>query len=281
MKESYPYQNSFNIYLQNIKHSSSQTLHNINYCTSVFWNYYIKNLQQGTEIEQVTENNIRDFLDYLYQFRKLKVTTINKYLTCLKSYFTYLYQQHFNSTIPTLAIKGYSFNRQKTVVIGWIDHLKELIQIPELKDNTRKALILIALGFKKEEFLRIKWNQVDSKLDDSFLKEWLKKHLDFTNTSDPTIFSAYAKNKKLHTIRSIQVCLADDQKYLPMESTITALRLGYIYTLVSNVENNDEYLMQRLNFTQKSLAYYKNNVLSYELIPYSKVKSNFKQRQNK
>lgn len=134
---------------------------------NIFQNYM--EVEVGIEyIEDVDEDNLLDYRDYLYDVKGYKIATVNRKLNALKSLFTYLenlriINVNYMKVIPTTR----PFADREKVEILEPDELDKILSMPfELKDENWKRsaailYILAFLGLRREEVLNLKIKDFD------------------------------------------------------------------------------------------------------------------------
>lgn len=119
-------------------------------------------------IEDINEDNLLDYRDYLYDVKGYKIATVNRKLNALKSLFTYLenlriINVNYMKVIPT----SRPFEDKEKVEVLEPDELERVISMPsELKDDNWKRsaailYILAFLGLRREEVLNLKIKDLD------------------------------------------------------------------------------------------------------------------------
>lgn len=258
----YPYKQEFEHWCKTNKLLSDGTIERISLAITSFWNYHLNISQNDTTISQVNENDIRSYLTNLETHSHLKASTINKYLSYIKNYFEYLFTHNLNKFYPTLNIKGRGINRKRCYTINWDKEITNLIQIPELHPLTIKLLTATSLGFLPNEVLTLKFNDVMNKIDNNTLKTYFENNLNQEKTEDQ-YFIATKFNHPYSYESSIQDLITNDAKLLNMPLTLNSLRLSFIYTYLSKSNLTDEELLNKLNLNDKSLIYYKHQLLYF------------------
>lgn len=177
-------------------------------------------------------------------------------------YFTYLYSHQFIDNYPILTISGRNFSRKQTYKINWMDKLPQIAQIDNIHPETIKFMAAISLGYKPTEVLSLRLNTLLYGLKDEGLKQYLKNHTEFHGSDNPYIISKkdgghYASD--FHIVQNIQ----PDKKLLGMPLTLQALRLSYVYSILSDSKKTDEELEEILRVNKRSLVYYRKNFLLY------------------
>lgn len=258
---SYPYKKNFRNYCKTEKRLTDASIVLTEKSADTFWNYYINSVD-NPDINSVTETDLRNFFNSLETQLHFKKNTINKYVSHIKTYFTYLYSHHLIDNYPVVMISGRHWNRQHDVVINWMDKLPEIAQIDGLNPITVKFLLATALGYKPDEILQLRFNTVMRQLNNDILIDYIGNHCDFSHGDNPYLISKknggfYASDFNL--ARAIE----PDREILGMQLTLQSLRLSYVYSKLSDKTKTDEDLKQILRINQKSLLYYRKNLLLY------------------
>lgn len=267
----YPFQNAYHNYLNNIKHYSDQAIINAENSIDYFWRFYLGVQQNDPAIDKVTPTDIRAFLDYLENDRQYKIRTINKYLTYLRKYFSYLFEYQHLPILPTLSIADRHLNRSKTVVINLAKHLDDFIDNKELSLTTKKVIVLTALGVPSNKLIKLHFQDLSCFTNNLELLTWLKNNLKFEQNRNPLIFSKQ-NGQALTNTRMIRIALLKDQDHTFIPLSIQDLTDSYIYTLVANLHLSDQELLRQLNCSRKTLTYYKSNLNLYQINDYLKLK---------
>lgn len=267
----YPYQYKFELYLSEKRHYSSSAIIDARKSVSQFWTYFINNRKNGHSVTDVNETDIRAFLIFAKNELHLASRTVNKYLTYLRRYFTFLFEYQNLPTLPTISIKQLKFNNAKTVIINLKPYLSEIISDTQLSDTTKKAIVLASYGIKPRNFTRLRFNDIKSIINDTAIINWLKNHLNFSKMNNPLIFSkkngtGFKDNQVLY------LALKEDQKYTPIKLSFTDLRSSYIYSIISDLSLSDDQLFKLLNINLRTLTYYKNNLRIYTIIDYKDIR---------
>lgn len=261
----FPYQVPFIDHCQNIQNLSKYSIGMIISDVGKFWKYYSVKFPNNPNIKNVTSADVRDYVIQLDQQEHLSKKTINKYLSYLKKYFIFLTESHIISNYPLYNVKGISFKRRETIIINWMPYITNFLR-KDLHPETIKLLILIAKGYDLDQLLNVRWDDINSKLDNT-LKRYLINNLDFNKTSNPYIYQGKRIDKYTSLDRVTSV-VKKDQKLIPFPVTPRKLRQSYILSIVSNPSFSDTQLLKILRISKKSLSYYKFCINYYNLIPY-------------
>lgn len=261
----FPYKSSFNSWLINTKMLSPDTANRISMITNHFWNFYIHNTEHSPEIKLINESDMRTYFNFLEVQEKLKLSTVNKYLSYLRHYLKFLYTHKLISEYPLLNIKGRKFSRDHIYTIDWMSQIPNIYKLDCIHGDTVKLLICISVGFRPDEILNLKAGQVLSRIHDTQLKYCFEKCINsenFENFSDAYVFQNQ-KQKPYQAESSFQRVIKDDRKLLGMSLSFSELRRSLIYSILAKGDKTDIELMQLLKLNAKSLTQYRNNLLYY------------------
>lgn len=258
----YPYQPEFRRYCDYQKHYSDGTKLIMKKSLTNFWRYYSGNSVAAANINNVRDADIQAFLDDLETKLKLHKNTINKYLSHLKVYFTFLYTHHLINYYPVLEINGRKFNRERVFVINWMPYLPQIAKIPGIHPVTVKMMCATALGYFPEEVLRVHYRETVKQIHSPSLKKYLKEHVNFKQKADPYLLAAKkggCYSSDFHLAQEAKV----DRPKVGMSLTLQYLRLSYVYSILSQKKWNDLQLERKLRCNDKTLLYYRSNMFLY------------------
>lgn len=265
-KFDYPYHKSYLNYLQNVIHASPEATANAENSINYFWRFYLGVRQNQAQIEEVKASDIRAFLDYLELDHKYTFRTINKYLTYLRKYFTYLFEYQNIKTLPTISVRDRHIDRSKTVVTNLLPFLDDFLANQELSLTSKKALLLTLYGFSVKRLIILHFSDVKGQINQKSHLAWLNTNLTFDNPN-PLIFSKTG-GQALSSDRMIRLSLAADQEKVALPLSLQDLANSYIYTLVANPKISDQTLTDKLHCSRKTLNYYKSNLDKYQIVDY-------------
>lgn len=270
----YPYEHEFFEYCKTEKHYTDGTMLIVTRSIQTFWNYYkTSDNDSETKLNNIQASDIQNFLNSLETKLNLKKNTINKYLSHIRLYFTFLYSHHLIDNYPMLEINGRKFNRKHIYVINWMDKLPQIAKIPNIHPVTIKMMIGISLGYLPEEVLRLRYDDVFPQINSYELRRYLKLNCDFTNDDNPYILS-----KKKGGFYASDFHLAQEAKpdrdLIGMDITLQNLRLSYVYSILNNKNLTDEQLQRKLKVNAKSLLYYRQNMARYNTLNEFQLKEN-------
>lgn len=250
----FPYIKNFNDWCST-RHLRPQTIHSINQSVNYFWNYYLANSSHAPTLDELTGQDIRSFLVNLETNENRSVQTLNKYITHLKKYFSFLYDHKLMPNYVLTDIKGHTFDRTPRFCLDWIDHLNEIIASDKINQDTKKLLILIAYGFKPEELLNLQVTDVEKKINNSTYLTILSTPV--LSDVPPLIFHT-KKGRPLSALPSLSRRILADREVLNLDLTPGKLRLCYIYRLVNDSSLSDDDLIRLIDCNRKTITYYRD-----------------------
>lgn len=156
----YPYQKQFQRYCKTERHYADSTMLIVNLSLDVFWRYFQGSSDEALNIKDIQASDIQAFLDSLETKLNLKKNTINKYLSHIRLYFTFLYSHGLIDHYPMLEINGRKFNRQRRYTINWMPYIPQIAQIKNIHPETVFMMIGIAQGFLPNEVLKLRYSSI-------------------------------------------------------------------------------------------------------------------------
>lgn len=258
----YPYQKEFNRYCKLEKHYTDATMLIVEKSLANFWKYYVANSSVEATINHVKGSDIQDFLNSLETNLGMKKNTINKYISHIKAYFTFLYSHHLIDNYPIIEISGRQFNRMHVYVINWMDKIPQIAKIDGIHPVTIKMMVGISLGYLPQEVLRLCYDDVITKVNNYDLRQYLKQNTNFTDESNPYFLSKKFGGYYVSDFHLAQAA-KPDRDLIGMDITLQNLRLSYVYSILNQKNQTDEELERKLKVNAKSLFYYRENMMRY------------------
>lgn len=129
--------------------------------------YHIRRFEEycNKSVEETDENNVREFLHYLRENKKLSIGTVNYYHTCIKFIFQMTLEKPWNDRkMPRL--KGY---RSLPVVLSTEEVKKLLDSIDNIKHKTILTTVYSS-GLRISEVCRLTIRDIDSKNMQIFIR---------------------------------------------------------------------------------------------------------------
>lgn len=260
----YPYLKNFNEWCSS-RNLQERTLNSINQSVNYFWNYYRDTSEHPPTLEAITGQDIRQFLVYLEVRQNRSIQTINKYVTHLKKYFSFLYDHQLMPNYVLTDIKGYSFDRTPHFCLDWIDNLEDIIAQSTVSLDAKKMLILIAHGYEPEKCLDLTLTKVKA-------DKIITKQSYLATLSQPAGFDLIFHTKKglpITALTSLSRRLLPDREVLNFNLTPGNLRLSYIYRLVNDSSLSDDDLMQKIRVNRKTITYYRDQAYKAKFIDFN------------
>lgn len=258
----YPYEEAFHKYCKDERHYADSTLLIVSRSIITFWNYVANGTDGDIKINDLQASDIQNFLDNLETKLNLKENTINKYLSHIRLYFTFLYSHGLIDHYPMLEINGRKFSRKRVYVIDWMEHLPEIAKIKNIHPETVLMMIGIAQGFKPDEVLKLRYSQIIDAIKDPGLKQYVKNNVNFKIDDDPYVvgkkYGGYYPSD-FHLARMVE----SDRKLIGMPITLQSLRLSFVYSILNRKTLTDAELEKVLRVNAKTLFYYRDNMMRY------------------
>lgn len=274
--ELFPYENQYEFYLITVKQYKARTLTNAKFAVTKFWNFYLGG-DTNASICNVQESDVRSFFNYAETKIHFKNSTLNKFLVHLKSYFAWLNSHNLIKKLPTLFIDGRPIQRKSTVIINWFPYLEDFLQDNRLDLITKKTLLAISLGFSPNELIKIRNKDVASRLNGRTNTKVTNFNFLISNMDDYYFTSSKHGHigEPLQTSEVLRRKLRHDNKFLPFKSNLLSLRQSYVYSEVINTALSDDDLLSLLNCNRKTLNYYKDNSLLFDLVDYRTLRKSY------
>ncbi|QNQ82381.1 integrase [Lactobacillus sp. PV037] len=261
----YPYIKNFNEWCAG-RNLRPETVISINQSINYFWNYYRDTSSHPPTLEDITGQDIRQFLVELEIRQNRSIQTINKYVTHLKKYFSFLYDHKLMPNYVLTDIKGYTFDRTPRFCLDWIDHLEEIVKNSAVSLDAKKILILIAHGYEPEKFLKLTLTRVKA-------DKIITNSLYLTTLSQPLIETDLIFHTKkglpITALTSLSRRIIPDREILNFNLTPGSLRLSYIYRLVNDSSLSDDDLMKLLHVNRKNITYYRDQAYKAKFTNFS------------
>ncbi|MDQ7937404.1 phage integrase N-terminal SAM-like domain-containing protein [Lactiplantibacillus sp. WILCCON 0030] len=154
MTSQFPYKKSFVQQLQ-ADGKQPQTINQYQLTLADFFQYeqhFNPTYHASGLIADITENDIKAYLAMLRDRREFKTSTINKSLSNLNGYFSFLFAYRTITTLPTFAIKGQPVGAEQPVD-DWPVQLPDLLTNADLHVYTRAFLLFTCKSYTASEIL--------------------------------------------------------------------------------------------------------------------------------
>ncbi len=163
----YPYQKNFQHFLAT-KELATVTITEYSRTLTDFFQYLHRfnwAFSSDPRLDNILENDVRDYLTMLLEQRDLKNDTYNKILSHLNGYFKFLFTHELITHYPTVALKGMSkVSLQPAIDFTWLNQLPSLLQNQQLSFYTRALLLFSAYGFTSQEILAPGFGELTARL---------------------------------------------------------------------------------------------------------------------
>ena len=270
----YPFQDNYEHWCKTIALFSDTTISQIGFAISSFFSFQADQHSDGRSANNVRNSDIHQFVVYPKEERGLRTRTVNKYISYLKTYFKYLYQAKLIDHYPLMNIKGLSFDRHFHYVIGWHNHLIELIEIA--KPETIKLLLAVLCGYKGDNLLTLTWADITPQINNTKLLAALEKHPNFPISSKQYLFQDTRFKNEDHRIKSFTSLnrkINGDEEKLGLDLSPTNLWMSFCLSNVLRTDLTDQQLMEKLHCNQKTLSYYRS-IAAYAQLENYKLPTN-------
>lgn len=262
----YPYQDSFEIFLQN-KSLSGVTIEEYNKTLADLFNY-LSNFNVGYQKQhQVSNLFTRDIEDYLLMAqtnRHINNNTYNKILSHINGYFKFLFTHNLNPNLPTIEVSSLKSIQEHPLNLQWIANLNTILQDDQVHFYSRMVLLLISKGFKANEFLQPGFYKLLPTINfNSIEKKFLYKFDDFIqpiqnkqNSYDIFLKQRFSADPHI-TMAGLHKYLTPSEQHLNMSLSPSDLFQSYIIDYMKkNPKLSNLELSSNLNLDLSSIKYY-------------------------
>lgn len=270
----YPLQTAFQLSLHNAG-LATITIHNYDHSISQLFAYLAALHNDGpVNVDDVTDNDLRSYINYLRQADRLNDRTYNKLISQLNRYFRFCFSSGFSHRLPTLELHGHAQPKKSPLSFEWLTKLPIILADDQVHFYTRLTILLCAHGYTSQEFLQ-----------PGFYHEL--KNIALTKTGEKEFINNFH-----HFIRPLQLrqgvghlflkqrynpkdpwlsapalhkYLAHDRVYLGFNINPSDLHRSYIlYHLQAHTDWTDQQLMTQLRLDPSSLLYYRRLLLKQQ-----------------
>ncbi|MCL5457243.1 site-specific integrase [Loigolactobacillus coryniformis] len=266
----YPYQKNFQHYLAE-KELADVTITEYARTLDDFFNYLHRfnwAFSSDPSLDNILENDVRDYLSMLLSQRELKNDTYNKILSHLNGYFKFLFTHELIAHYPTVALKGLSKETlQPTIDFAWLAQLPTLLTDQRLSYYTRALLLFSTYGFTSQEILAPGFAELAAKLpftpvERDFIHDlhvYLQPLQTLQNSTELFLKTRLDRQHPQLTAPALHKYLKKDAPLLDFALTPRKLHQGYIlhYLLQHRAASATE-LQQQLRLDPASLDYYRS-----------------------
>lgn len=267
MASTFPYEKSF---IQHLQAADKQpvTIEQYRLTLTDFFNYeqhFNDTFARDQLLSDLTENDIQAYLAMLKDNRQFKQSTLNKTLSNLNGYFSYLFEHRIITTLPTFSLKGRPLPAHNNGD-NWPEQLPELLANDDLHVYTRAFLLFTAKGFTSQEMLKPDFEETIQTIPFAYSEQvFLEKLTAFLAPLKTTgLQGLFLKTRRRGP--SANLSLAALHKYLGGDSIRAgmplkpvALRQNYMLWYLDHHRTAPvETLLSRLRLDEASLNYYLN-----------------------
>ncbi len=266
----YPYQQPFRSFLK-AKQKSAITIDNYDAAVAQFFTFLVDQ-GRSSKLRDITENDVRAYLAALQDYQSITISTYNKLLSQLNSYFSYLLSHHITNNLPTLTIHGKAVTPVSGINTKWLFQLDTILADEHIHFYTRLTLLLCSRGFTVHEFLqpgfeRI-WNQL--KMNSSAEKAFKQSFTGFiTPLQEKQQSSQIFLKQRFDSLNpgltnaGLHKYLRRDQDYLGFSCAPKYLHQAYVlHYLAAHRKETDQELERHLNLDPASLSYYRHRLIT-------------------
>lgn len=234
----YPYSNSYTAFRQQIKANTNLTIHSQDQTILSLFKFLKENTGYQTKpsINNITRNDLSAFVDWRDRMNTA-LTTHNKLITHMKSYFNYLYSNNLIDNLPTINLKTEKLPEHsiKTPCENWVKLLPKIIEQDDISGLTKMILISIKVtGSRISEILKPNFYTilVDSELttaEKKLIKQYTSSISDLQkiyDTNDLFLKKTATNGDFMMTRHAIYAHLKHDQPSIPFKLSPDSLRIS-------------------------------------------------------
>lgn len=273
----FPYEDRFRHYLEYDRVLEKNTCDDLCRDVADLFNY-LRNFNSlyrtDPDLSNLTESDIRDYLNMLQVKREIKNTTYNKYLTHLNVYFTFLFNERLSTSLPTLPLKGLKRSKNDLVPVNWQEELSLLLENNGLSYYTRATLLFISHYYTITEILQSGFYQIlDTENfapnEQHFLacfKEYLVPLQTKQHSQDLFLKQRIDLVEPRLTLPGLHKYLKADQPkcFLPLIPR-KLYQAAIFNALLTKQHLTEQQLSDKLHLDGTSLNYYRQELIRYEL----------------
>ncbi|MFL2029333.1 site-specific integrase [Loigolactobacillus zhaoyuanensis] len=266
----YPYQKNFQHFLAE-KELAEITIAEYSRTLEDFFTYLQRfnwAFSSDPSLDNILENDIRDYLSMLLSQRELKNDTYNKILSHLNGYFKFLFTHELIAHYPTVGLKGLSKETlQPTIDFTWLDQLAAHLQNQQLSFYTRALLLFSAHGFTSQEMLAPDFYTIAAELsfnatEHVFMQafhDYLQPRQLLQNSAELFLKTRLDRQHPRLSAPALHKYLKKDAPLLDFALTPQKLHQGYIlHYLIQHRAASQTELQQQLRLDPASLDYYRS-----------------------
>lgn len=271
----YPYQKAFLQFLATNQKLAKLTITTYDTTLTNFFNYLLANRRHFAAhptLDNLTETDVRAYLDMLRTEEKITLSTYNKILSQMNRYFRYLFTHQLITTYPTLTLHGQAVAPNRRVTTKWLHTLPAILNDSKVHFYTRLTLLLSKHGYTVGEFLQPGFYRVFNQLELTSRDEqvfvqkfaaYIKPLQDLQNSPDIFLKQRYQPDHPQLSNSGLHKYLRKDEEYLGMRLAPKYLHQSYVFAqLKAHRDLSDAELAERLKLDPASLLYYKRLLIN-------------------
>lgn len=221
--------------------------------------------------KNVTETDVRAYLNWLRDEQDITLATFNKVLSQLSRYFRFLFTHQLIDTYPTLTIHGKATKPNQHLSTKWLLKLDDILADDQIQYFTRAVLFLSSRGYTVSEFLQPGFgdvwrslqpkNEAEKRFMTAF-DEYIASIQQLQHCQD--IFLKQRLNREHPWISNAGLFkyLKADEEYLGIRLAPKYLHQSYIlYQLAQHRNATPQELQTMLRLNPQSLLYYQRLLL--------------------
>lgn len=221
--------------------------------------------------KNVTETDVRAYLNWLRDEQDITLATFNKVLSQLSRYFRFLFTHQLIDTYPTLTIHGKATKPNQHLSTKWLLKLDDILADDQIQYFTRAVLFLSSRGYTVSEFLQPGFDDVwrslqpKNEAEKRFMTafdEYIAPIQQLQHCQD--IFLKQRLNREHPWISNAGLFkyLKADEEYLGIRLAPKYLHQSYIlYQLAQHRNATPQELQTMLRLNPQSLLYYQRLLL--------------------
>lgn len=271
--DQYPYQAAFHRELK-AKGRAPMTIDAYDATLRQLFNY-LEDQRPGyahdPSVKNVTETDVRAYLNWLRDEQDITLATFNKVLSQLSRYFRFLFTHQLIDTYPTLTIHGKATKPNQHLSTKWLLKLDDILADEHIQYFTRAVLFLSSRGYTVSEFLQPGFGDVwrslqpENEAEKRFMTafdEYIAPIQQLQHCQD--IFLKQRLNREHPWISNAGLFkyLKADEEYLGIRLAPKYLHQSYIlYQLAQHRNATPQELQTMLRLNPQSLLYYQRLML--------------------
>lgn len=240
-------------------HKSAETIDTYTKTINQFFAYMDNFYNKKIELHEIKPSDIKNFLHNKLEHSKNSISTLNKHLTILSSFFDFLWENNKIIIDPAAKIKRFKETKieAKTLKYEFLLEIKDQVLSNGNYSNLRKAIFILALKGIRPSQYQFKKTCVTEKENEVLLS--LRSHNIILQDNDAEYFMSAYYDSCFHSSNYMFITKKQDNSFVPIE-------LMSIYTHL-NAISKDYNLEKKLNLNdiRYSYVYYLHTHKSYSI----------------